>query len=111
MLGSVRAWEWQKMQRKVLLAFFSLFIAGCAADGLAASAARNRDPQAVLGNICLWQETITPVEKITVTVPERYTIFLTGEGKLQAHFDCNSGGGAYKISEGEIFLVRCCPHT
>jgi hypothetical protein len=72
-LGSVRAWEWQEMQRKVLLGFFSLFIAGCAADGLAASAARNRDPQAVLGNIWRWQETITRVEKITVTVPERYT--------------------------------------
>ncbi|MGE5302642.1 MAG: META domain-containing protein [Alphaproteobacteria bacterium] len=90
------------MQQKVLLGFFSLFIAGCAAIGPAGSAARSRDPQAVLGKLWQWQETITPVEKITAPNPERYTLLLTGDGKLQARFDCNSGGGAYKISEGKL---------
>jgi heat shock protein HslJ len=55
-----------------------------------------------LGKVWQWQETITPVEKMTAPNPERYTILLTGDGKLQALFDCNSGGGTYKISEGKL---------
>ena len=90
------------MRQKALLGFLSLCIAGCAANGPAGSSARSRDPQAVLGKVWQWQETITPVEKITPPNPERYTFLLTGDGKLQARFDCNSGGGAYKISEGKL---------
>jgi heat shock protein HslJ len=55
-----------------------------------------------LGKVWQWQETITPVEKMTAPNPEHYTILLTGDGKLQALFDCNSGGGTYKISEGKL---------
>jgi heat shock protein HslJ len=60
------------------------------------------DPQAVLNKTWQWVSTITPVEKITVSNPERYTIILTEEGTLQAQFDCNRGGGEFKISPGKL---------
>jgi heat shock protein HslJ len=90
------------MVREILLGVFALAIAGCAAQDPAGSAARSRDPQLVLGTNWQWQETITPVEKIAVPNPERYTILLGSDGKLQARFDCNSGGGSYKISAGKL---------
>jgi len=90
------------MVRKNLLGVFVLVIAGCAAQDSASSVARGRDPQAVLDKSWQWQETITPTEKIVVPNPERYTIHLGSDGKLQARFDCNSGGGSYKISEGKL---------
>jgi heat shock protein HslJ len=90
------------MVQKILLGVFALAIAGCAAQGSAGSAARSRDPQLVLDKSWQWQETITPVVKIAVPNPQRYTILLGSDGKLQARFDCNSGGGSYKISEGKL---------
>jgi heat shock protein HslJ len=63
---------------------------------------QSRDPQSLLSKTWQWVSTITPVEKITVTDPERYTIMLTEDGKLQARFDCNRGGGEYEISKGKL---------
>jgi heat shock protein HslJ len=63
---------------------------------------RSTDPQSVSNKTWQWVSTITPVEKVTVTDPERYTIMLTEDGKLQARFDCNRGGGEYEISEGKL---------
>jgi heat shock protein HslJ len=60
------------------------------------------DPQSVLNKTWQWVSTITPVEKITVSNPERYTIMLTDEDTLQARFDCNRGGGEFKISPGKL---------
>jgi heat shock protein HslJ len=94
--------EHKKILRTILVAFLFMWIAGCAAKDGAHPAVRSRDPQVVLGRTWQWLETVTPVEKITVPNPERYTILLTDGGKLQARFDCNSGGGAYKISEGKL---------
>ena len=75
---------------------------GCAVGSLPGEGARSNDPQALLNKTWQWESTITPVEKIAVTNPERYTILLTGEGKVQARFDCNRGGGNYKISAGKL---------
>jgi len=66
------------------------------------TAQRSTDPQSVLNKTWQWVSTITPVEKIAVANPERYTIILTDEGKLQARFDCNRGGGEFKISPGKL---------
>jgi heat shock protein HslJ len=46
--------------------------------------------------------TVTPVEKITVADPERYTLYLQEDGRVQARFDCNRGGGPYTLSEGKL---------
>jgi heat shock protein HslJ len=94
--------EEKKMKRIIFPVLFGILIAGWAADGQTTSAGHSTAPQDVLGKTWEWIETITPVEKITVTNPERYTIRLEENGKLQARFDCNRGGGDYKISEGKL---------
>jgi heat shock protein HslJ len=60
------------------------------------------DSRRVLNKTWQWELTITPVEKIDVPNPERHTILLTAEGKVQARFDCNRGGGNYEISSGKL---------
>ena len=81
---------------------FCIAVIGCAAGALPDQKTHSRDPQSLLSKTWQWVLTITPVEKITVTDPERYTIMLTEDGKLQARFDCNRGGGEYEISEGKL---------
>ena len=63
---------------------------------------RTKDPRFVRNRTWEWVGTITPVEKTTVPEPGRYTIRMTDDGKVQARFDCNRGGGAYEISEGKL---------
>ncbi|MDH3358058.1 MAG: META domain-containing protein [Desulfobacteraceae bacterium] len=65
-------------------------------------AERSMDSRRVLNKTWQWELTITPVEKIDVPNPERHTILLTAEGKVQARFDCNRGGGNYEISSGKL---------
>lgn len=67
-----------------------------------ATAERTKDPRFVRNRTWQWIGTITPVEKITVPAPERYTIRLTDDGKVHARFDCNRGGGTYDISDGKL---------
>jgi len=81
---------------------FCIAVIGCAAGAMPDQNTQSRDPQSLLSKTWQWVLTITPVEKITVTDPERYTIMLTEDGKLQARFDCNRGGGEYEISEGKL---------
>lgn len=89
------------MTRILSMALIGILMTVCAA-GQAAPAARSRDPQSVLNKTWQWELTITPVEKIVVPNPERYTILLTADGKAQIRFDCNRGGGNYQISEGKL---------
>jgi heat shock protein HslJ len=88
------------------LVFFLLgvtLMVGCATGGgKSDSVLRSADPQMVLHQTWQWVATITPVEKITVQNPERYTIRLMDDGKVQARFDCNGGGGNYEISAGRL---------
>jgi len=63
---------------------------------------RSTDPRLVLNKNWQWEATITPVEQINVSNPERYTILMKDESKVQARFDCNRGGGIYEISVGKL---------
>jgi heat shock protein HslJ len=94
----------KKMGRLVLFVLLAVMtLGGCAtSSGRSDTAARSTDPQTALNQTWQWAATITPVEKITVQNPERYTIRLSDEGKAQIRFDCNRGGGEYKISEGKL---------
>ena len=56
----------------------------------------------VIGKTWQWVSSTTPAEKITVAAPERYTILLQTAGRAQVRFDCNRGGGDYKIAEGQL---------
>lgn len=66
------------------------------------AAERSTDPGLVLNKTWQWESTTTPVKKIEVPNPERYTILLNDEGVLKARFDCNRGGGDYEISNGKL---------
>ena len=85
------------------MALLGMVIVGCAAtSGLPDENMHSKDPQAVLNKTWQWVSTITPVEKIVASNPERYTIMLTDEGTLEARFDCNRGGAEFKISPGKL---------
>lgn len=90
------------MPRVLLIAVLAIVIASCTVGSRSGPAARSTDPQSLLSRTWQWQGTVTPVEKIIVAHPERYTILLTSEGWLQAKFDCNRGGGEYQLSEGRL---------
>lgn len=90
------------MYRVLLIVLSCLFMAGCSVASKSTSGIRSTDPQAVLNRTWQWQETVTPVEKITVTAPERYTILLDDKGRVEAMFDCNRGGGDFTISPGKL---------
>jgi len=105
------------MIRILSTALLSMILAACAANPTAPSA-RSTDPQMVLNKTWQWEATVTPVEKITVANPERYTILLKADGKTQVRFDCNRGGGDYKISKGKLSFgplmstrMACPPDT
>jgi len=79
-----------------------LVFSGCAASGPPAANQRSTDAQAFLNKTWQWEGTVTPVEKITVAEPERYTILFAEDGSLKARFDCNRGGGSYRVEAGRL---------
>lgn len=86
-----------------LLPLVATFCPGIAAEVVEiALAERTKDPRFVRNRTWQWVGTITPVEKIEVEKPDHYTIRLTDDGKVQARFDCNRGGGTYDMSEGKL---------
>ncbi len=103
------------MLRILSFIFIGMAIAGYASGGQSNLPAHETDPKSVLNKTWQWTATITPVEKTAVKNPERYTILLTDNGRLQGRFDCNRGGGGFKISSnklsfGPIFSTRmACP--
>jgi heat shock protein HslJ len=92
------------MHRIVWVLFLGILLVGCAAGSSSDSDQniRSKAPEAVIDKTWQWEATVTPVEKITVPAPERYTILLKSDGTVQARFDCNRGGGGYKISPARL---------
>ena len=95
-----------------------LVVIGCAAGMSGEPHSRSKDPQMVVGGTWQWVSTVTPVEKITVAAPGRYTILLQEDGNIRVRFDCNKGGGKYTLSEGRISFgplmstrMACPPDT
>ena len=89
------------MIRRLLFIFLLCMVAACSSTSPVVRD-RSADPQLVLSKTWQWVSTLTPVEKITVPEPERYTIRFSDSGRLQAQFDCNSGGGNYEIAPGKL---------
>jgi heat shock protein HslJ len=80
-------------------------------DSTEATLERKYDPNLLLNTQWQWIETITPVETITATNPQSYSLTLLSNGKAQILFDCNRGGGTYeagkgKLSFGQLFSTR-----
>ncbi len=89
-----------------------------AANALSGQNIRSTDPEAIQDKTWQWESTITPVERIAVPEPERYTLLLTAAGKAQIRFDCNRGGGDYTIAAGKLSFgpllstrMACPPDT
>ena len=58
--------------------------------------------QALLGTVWQWVGTVTPVERIEVADPARYTLLLQADGKAVIQLDCNRGGASYEITGHRI---------
>ncbi len=76
-------------------------LAGCSATP-EAPAQRVHAPDAAIGKLWQWEETVTPVERVKALAPERYTLQLQADGHAAVRFDCNRGGGGYKIEAGRL---------
>lgn len=90
------------MKHIISIFLAGLIMAGCAAGMSSEPDKRSTDPPMVIGKTWQWVSTVTPVERITVSAPEHYTILLMPDGRVQAQFDCNRGGGSYTIAAGKI---------
>lgn len=88
--------------RHVVLMSMALLIVGCVTTSKQSATDRNIAPEAVLGPVWQWQGTDTAKDACTVPTPERYTLQFLPEGRVQARFDCNRGGGTYAMSAGEL---------
>jgi heat shock protein HslJ len=73
-----------------------------AAQAESASVASAHDPAGLIGIRWQWVRTITPVERIEVRKPERYTLRLLPDGNAEMRFDCNRGGGTYAITGNRL---------
>lgn len=77
-------------------------LVGCSATASPGHGDRSHAPQAIQDVTWQWVSTVTPVERIDVDKPQRYTLLLKSSGEAVVRFDCNRGGGAYTISQGKI---------
>jgi len=106
------------MKRIFAVLVLGMALVSCATTVHKDQNTRSSNPEMIIGKTWQWVSTISPVEKITVTTPDRYTILLHPDGKIQARFDCNRGGGNYEISEGKLSFgpmmstrMACPPDT
>jgi heat shock protein HslJ len=93
--------------RKLSFALSLAGIAGVAACTVVppnAGAVRTRAPDSATRRVWHWEATVTPVEKIEVPAPERYTLELEPGGAALLRADCNRGRGSYEIGDGQIKL-------
>lgn len=90
------------MKRVLLIVLIGMVAWGCADRGVINGQGRSRDPQMVVGRTWQWEATVTPVEKISVPAPQRYTLLLAADGRAQIRFDCNRGAGDYVIAAGKL---------
>jgi heat shock protein HslJ len=90
------------MTRLAPLAVLGLVLAGCAAAPPGGAPERTHSPDAATGKLWQWERTVTPVETVGSTAPERYTLELGPDGRAAIRADCNRGTGSCKIGEGTI---------
>ena len=97
------------MKRKLIMCLVLATLYGCGAapDGVPqevqpTASERTSDPAAVIDKRWQWLGTTTPIETITAAEPDRYTIRLGADGRAEVRFDCNTGGGEYRIDTGSL---------
>lgn len=88
--------------RKIIAAVAAVpLLASC---GILHSAhgARQTSPQSIVDITWQWEATLTPGSAVSVARPELYTLHLQPNGAAAVRFDCNRGGGSYKIAAGQL---------
>lgn len=90
------------MNRLMYIIFLVLVITSCGQGPEKGSVAVEAKSVSIYNQTWQWESTITPVEKITVNNPERYTVLFSEEGKAAMQFDCNRGSGNFTISGNSI---------
>jgi len=90
------------MKQLILLTMLLTIVLGCSPKDVPHKTVRFSDPGLVVGRIWQWVSTVTPKETITAASPERYSFLLSDDGRVKVKFDCNNGGGNYKISPGKL---------
>lgn len=87
---------------RLLLLVLVVVVTGCTPASENNADMYSHDTAALLNKTWQWEATVTPVEKISVAHPDRYTIQIAANGKLTAKFDCNGGGGDYTLSGSQL---------
>ena len=90
------------MNKILMLSIFLGLLVGCATSGSKDSGDSAAMTQSILDKTWLWHQTVTPAETLTVNHPERYTLLFLADGNAQVRFDCNRGGGSYKMGLTEL---------
>jgi len=109
------------MQRLVLVSLVLITLAACSGKNTSESstsvASADATP-ALVGTLWQWQSTVTPVERIDVREPARYSLRLIDDGNAEIQFDCNRGRGNFalegnQLSFGPLMSTRmaCTPDS
>jgi heat shock protein HslJ len=105
----------KKMVRILTVIGLVIIMSGCASSAQTGKNVRSSDPGQAMNKNWQWESTVTPVERIRVTTPGRYSLLLGADGKAKIQFDCNRGGGEYQIANGKLSFGplfstrRACP--
>lgn len=91
-----------KMNGSLVWATMAVLLSGCVTSDQKGSDSRSHNPAEVLNKTWRWEATVTPADRLAVSHPDRYTIRFAENGRLQANFDCNKGGGSYTLAEGKL---------
>ena len=91
------------MARFLCIIFLGFMITACGeGQGSKPADADVKEPASIYGQTWQWESTVTPVEKIMVTEPDRYTVTFSEDGRAAMRFDCNRGSGNFTVSENKI---------
>ena len=91
------------MARLLSIIFGVLAITACGgSQELQSEGTGSTEPASIYNQTWQWESTVTPVEKITVHEPERYTVTFSEDGSAAMRFDCNRGRGNFTLTENRL---------
>ena len=92
------------MHKFLLILMISLLfcMAGCATSPPGPPPPRYTAPELVVDKLWGWEGTETPVELFASPDSRRFTLRLMPDGTTQVVFECNRGGGRYRIADRKL---------
>lgn len=83
-----------------LLVGLMVAVSGCTVSGQFAADDHSHDPKHLINKTWQWHETVSQNQTLKVKNPERYTLRFGDDDQVKVRFDCNQGGGTYRL-QGE----------